>query len=101
MAVLNLDRCKTGTGVTSSSPAPQAVARGASAISQARVLARWTSWFEGLQVQGEGKQTIISGPLTDQSPWDGCKVHTCPGGKAIPGSCSRRYPARTRRARLL
>ncbi len=27
---------------------------------------RWMSWFEGLQVKSEGKQTIISGPLTDQ-----------------------------------
>jgi hypothetical protein len=27
---------------------------------------RWMSWFEGLQVKSEGKQTMISGPLTDQ-----------------------------------
>jgi hypothetical protein len=27
---------------------------------------RWMSWFEGLRVTSEGKQTIISGPLTDQ-----------------------------------
>ena len=32
---------------------------------------RWSSWFEGLQVKSEGKQTIISGPLTDQSALHG------------------------------
>jgi hypothetical protein len=33
---------------------------------------RWMSWFEGLQVKSEGKQTIISGPLTDQQALHGC-----------------------------
>ena len=35
---------------------------------------RWSSWFEGLQVQTEGKQTIISGPLTDQPALHGVLV---------------------------
>ncbi len=35
---------------------------------------RWTSWFEGLQVQSEGKQTVISGPLTDQPALHGVLV---------------------------
>jgi hypothetical protein len=35
---------------------------------------RWMSWFEGFQVKSEGKQTIISGPLTDQSALHGVLV---------------------------
>ena len=35
---------------------------------------RWTSWFEGLQVQSEGKQTVISGPLSDQPALHGVLV---------------------------
>lgn len=27
----------------------------------------WTVWFEGLQVRGERTQTVISGPVSDQS----------------------------------
>ena len=35
---------------------------------------RWTSWFDGLQVKGQGSQTIISGPLTDQAALHGVLV---------------------------
>ena len=35
---------------------------------------RWTSWFEGLQVKSEGKQTIISGALADQPALHGVLV---------------------------
>jgi hypothetical protein len=34
----------------------------------------WTSWFEGFQVTSEGKQTIISGPVTDQPAVHGVLV---------------------------
>ncbi len=26
----------------------------------------WSAWFEGLQINSEGRQTVISGPLPDQ-----------------------------------
>jgi hypothetical protein len=35
---------------------------------------RWASWFEGFQVKSEGKQTVISGPLTDQPALHGVLV---------------------------
>lgn len=28
---------------------------------------RWSSWFEGLQIDNEGGETILSGTLADQS----------------------------------
>lgn len=31
----------------------------------------WTVWFEGLEVRGESTQTVISGPLSDQSALHG------------------------------
>ncbi len=27
---------------------------------------RWAAWFDGLQVSGEGEETVIFGPLADQ-----------------------------------
>jgi hypothetical protein len=27
----------------------------------------WAAWFDGLRVRNDGGQTVISGPLTDQS----------------------------------
>jgi hypothetical protein len=27
---------------------------------------RWAAWFDGLQVSGDGEETVISGLLTDQ-----------------------------------
>jgi hypothetical protein len=35
---------------------------------------RWTAWFEGLQVRGEGDQTLIYGPLPDQPALHGVLV---------------------------
>jgi hypothetical protein len=32
---------------------------------------RWATWFAGLQVTTEGSQTILSGPLPDQSALHG------------------------------
>ena len=28
---------------------------------------RWTTWFEGLQIDSDHSQTVISGPVTDQA----------------------------------
>lgn len=32
---------------------------------------QWATWFGGLQVQGAGTQTVISGPLADQAALHG------------------------------
>jgi hypothetical protein len=32
---------------------------------------RWAAWFGGLQVDGEGDETVIHGPLTDQAALHG------------------------------
>jgi hypothetical protein len=32
---------------------------------------RWTTWFEDLQVSSDGEETVISGPVTDQSALHG------------------------------
>jgi hypothetical protein len=34
----------------------------------------WAAWFEGLQVQSDGRQTAISGPLPDQPALHGLLV---------------------------
>jgi hypothetical protein len=31
----------------------------------------WTAWFEGLRVSTDGSQTVIAGPLADQSALHG------------------------------
>jgi hypothetical protein len=35
---------------------------------------RWATWFGGLQVQGAGTQSVISGPLADQAALHGLLV---------------------------
>jgi len=32
---------------------------------------RWTAWFEGLQIDSDYSQTVISGPVTDQAALHG------------------------------
>lgn len=32
---------------------------------------RWAAWFDGLQVSDDGEETVISGPLADQSALHG------------------------------
>jgi hypothetical protein len=32
---------------------------------------RWAAWFDGLQISGQGKETAISGLLTDQAALHG------------------------------
>jgi hypothetical protein len=33
---------------------------------------RWTAWFDGLQVNRDGNQTVISGPVADQTACTAC-----------------------------
>jgi len=28
---------------------------------------RWTAWFEGMQIDSDNSQTVISGPVADQA----------------------------------
>jgi hypothetical protein len=35
---------------------------------------RWAAWFEGLQIKGEGSQTVISGLVADQPALHGLLV---------------------------
>ena len=32
---------------------------------------RWTAWFEGLEITGDGKETVIAGPVADQTALHG------------------------------
>jgi len=32
---------------------------------------RWTTWFEGLQIDSDHSQTVISGPVADQAALHG------------------------------
>ena len=32
---------------------------------------RWTAWFEGLQVTGDGEETVIAGLVADQAALHG------------------------------
>lgn len=32
---------------------------------------RWALWFGGLQISGQGEETVISGPLADQAALHG------------------------------
>jgi len=32
---------------------------------------RWTAWFEGLQVTDDGEETVIAGPVADQTALHG------------------------------
>jgi len=32
---------------------------------------RWAAWFEGLQVSGDGEETVIAGPVADQAALHG------------------------------
>jgi hypothetical protein len=33
--------------------------------------ARWSDWFDGLTVRGEGHDTVLSGPIPDQAALHG------------------------------
>ena len=32
---------------------------------------RWAAWFDGLQISGQGEETVICGPVADQSALHG------------------------------
>jgi hypothetical protein len=38
---------------------------------------RWTAWFDGLQVSGDGNQTVICGPVADQAALHGLLNKVC------------------------
>src|SRR5262249_12868655 len=44
---------------------------------------RWTAWFEGMQLLGDGSQTIISGPLADQAALHGVLTRLCDLGLVL------------------
>ena len=44
---------------------------------------RWTAWFEGMQLLGDGSQTIISGPLADQAALHGVLNKLCDLGLVL------------------
>jgi hypothetical protein len=44
---------------------------------------RWTAWFEGMQLVGDGSQTIISGPLADQAALHGVLNKLCDLGLVL------------------
>ena len=35
---------------------------------------RWTAWFEDLQVNTDGEETVLSGPLADQAALHGLLI---------------------------
>ena len=37
----------------------------------------WTAWFEGLQVNSDGSQTVICGPVADQAALNGLLNKVC------------------------
>jgi hypothetical protein len=44
---------------------------------------RWSKWFEGLQVDGQGGETVLSGTLADQSALHGVLDKVCDLGLSI------------------
>ena len=38
---------------------------------------RWAAWFGGLQVTGDGRRTVISGPVADQAALHGLLNKIC------------------------
>jgi hypothetical protein len=43
----------------------------------------WSEWFEGLQVDGQGGETLLSGTLADQSALRGVLDKVCDLGLSI------------------
>jgi hypothetical protein len=44
---------------------------------------RWAAWFEGLKLDGDGSQTIISGPVADQAALHGLLNKVCDLGLVL------------------
>jgi hypothetical protein len=45
--------------------------------------ARWSDWFEGLQVETQGSQTVISGSVADRSALYGILDRVCDLGLSV------------------
>ena len=43
----------------------------------------WTAWFEGLQIDSDDSQTIISGPVADQAALHGLLNKVCDLGLVL------------------
>jgi hypothetical protein len=43
----------------------------------------WTAWFEGLEVDGDGRQTVISGEVADQAALHGLLNKVCSLGLVL------------------
>jgi hypothetical protein len=44
---------------------------------------RWTAWFEGLQIDSDNSQTVISGPVADQAALHGLLNRVCDLGLVL------------------
>ncbi len=44
---------------------------------------RWTAWFEGLRIDSDGTQTIMSGPVADQAALRGLLNRVCDLGLVL------------------
>ena len=44
---------------------------------------RWTAWFEGLRIDTDDSQTVISGPVTDQAALHGLLNRVCDLGLVL------------------
>lgn len=44
---------------------------------------QWTAWFEGLAIDSDDSQTVISGPVTDQAALHGLLNRVCDLGLVI------------------
>jgi hypothetical protein len=47
----------------------------------------WTAWFEGLQVDSDGRQTVISGRVADQAALHGLLNKVCDLGLVLISVC--------------
>lgn len=48
---------------------------------------RWTSWFEGLAIDSNDSQTVISGPVADQAALRGLLNRVCDLGLVLISVC--------------
>ena len=44
---------------------------------------RWTAWFEGLEVDSDGSQTVLSGEVADQAALHGLLNKVCDLGLVL------------------
>ena len=44
---------------------------------------RWTAWFDGLQIDSDDSQTVISGPVADQAALHGLLNRVCDLGLVL------------------